>query len=87
MGKGKPRTASNRKVNKLISETGKHPIKCVWWDGGYPECDLPWCGKEGHQCQGNPFVCKKLLYRYIGGANNISRVVKTYIEQIERKNK
>ena len=33
MAKNKPRTAVNRKVNKLLFEFGN---KCEWWDDDYP---------------------------------------------------
>ena len=62
MGKNKPRTAINRRTNKLLSEFGN---KCEWWDNGYPECMLPWSHKD---CNGNPFACRKLYYKYLSSA-------------------
>jgi hypothetical protein len=66
MGKNKPRTAVNRKVNKYLSECEN---KCEWWDNGYPECMLPWSHKDTDGCNGNPFVCKKLYYKYLASTN------------------
>ena len=63
MGKNKPRTAVNRKVNKLLAEC---PNECEWWDGGYPECMLPWSHKG---CNGNPFVCRKFYYKYLASVD------------------
>ena len=62
MGKNKSRTAVNRKVNKLLTES---PNECEWWDGGHPECMLPWSHKG---CNGNPFVCRKFYYKYLASA-------------------
>ena len=62
MGKNKSRTAVNRKVNKLLFEFGS---KCEWWDGGYPECMRPWAHNKENGCNGNPFICKKLYYKYL----------------------
>ena len=84
MGKGKPRTATHRKVNKRLESMGP---ECEWWDGSYSECDLPWCGKEKNECQGNPFVCKKLLYRYLARSKKISKIVRYYLEWTNRKDK
>ena len=76
MGKGKPRTATHRKTNQWLAESGSLPIQCYWWDNGYPECDYPWCGKGEKDCQGNPFVCKKLLYKYLASSKKIVQTVK-----------
>lgn len=64
MGKGKPRTATNRRVNSLLIQFG---TVCEWWDGGYPECSLPW----NRKCNGNPFNCKKLYFRYLASSKKV----------------
>lgn len=61
MGKGKPRTSTHRKANQWLAKNGK---VCEYWDGGYPECLLPWAKPKGG-CDGNPFVCKKLYLKYL----------------------
>ena len=66
MGKGKKRTAVDRKVNKLLSEVG---CECIWWDDGYPECMLPWSHNNENGCNGNPFICKKLYYKYLASTD------------------
>ena len=71
MGKNKPRTAVNRRVNKWLSENGN---VCEWWDGGYPECMLPWSHKtDENGCNGNPFICKKLYYKYLASVDKPSQ--------------
>ena len=79
MGKNKPRTAINKKVNKLLSEFG---CKCMWWDGGYPECMLPWSHSEQNGCCGNPFVCKKLYHKYLTSSDKPSVHI---IEEFNRR--
>lgn len=81
MRKNKPRTAVNRKVNKLLSEFGN---KCEWWDGGYPECMLPWSCEGEKGCNGNPFLCRKLYYRYLASVNNPQQII---IDEFNRRNK
>lgn len=79
MGKNKPRTAVNRRVNKLLLKFGK---ECEWWDGGYPECLLPWSNKNENGCNGNPFVCKKLYHRYLASVDKPSQ---TIVDEFNRR--
>lgn len=77
MGKNKPRTAINRKVNKLLFKFGN---KCEWWDNDYPECMLSWANKNG--CNGNPFICKKLYYKYLASVDKPSQNI---IDEFNRR--
>lgn len=77
MGKGKPRTATNRRVNSLLKKFG---CECEWWDGGYPECMLPW----DRDCNGNPFVCKKLYMQYLASSKKIDRNIVAEFENREK---
>ena len=77
--KNKPRTAINRKVNKLLFEFGN---KCEWWDDGYPECMLPWSNKSENGCDGNPFFCKKLYYKYLASVSKPSQKI---IDEFNRR--
>lgn len=79
MGKNKPRTAVNRKVNKWLSENGN---VCEWWDGGYPECMLPWSHGNGNCCNGNPFICKKLYYKYLA---SVDKPLQDIIDEFNRR--
>lgn len=79
MGKNKSRTAVNRKVNKSLSEIGN---KCEWWDNGYPECMLPWSHDKENGCNGNPFICKKLYYKYLASVQNPTTNI---IEEFNRR--
>ena len=79
MGKNKPRTAVNRKVNKLLFEFGN---KCEWWDDGYPECMLPWSNKNENGCNGNPFICKKLYHKYLASVDKPSQNI---IDEFNRR--
>lgn len=65
--KRKPRTATHRRVNKKLAQFGKF---CEWWDGGYPECFLPWGHPNESGCHGNPFNCKKLYLKYLASVKN-----------------
>lgn len=77
----KQRKALNRRVNSLLNHFGK---ECEWWDGGYPECFLPWAGKNEGCCKGNPFICKKLYMKHLASAKKIDRYAETDFEQRER---
>lgn len=77
MGKGKPRTAVHRRVNSMLKKFGS---ECEWWDGGYPECMLPWDRK----CSGNPFVCKKLYMQYLASSKKIDQNVVAEFENREK---
>ena len=71
MKERKPRTKKNY-INYLLE---KHGPECEWWDGGYPECMLPWgigisSKNKENGCMGNPFMCKKLYYRYLNSVKN-----------------
>lgn len=79
MGKNKQRTTVDRKINRLLSEFG---CKCEWWDDGYPECMLPWSNSKKNGCNGNPFICKKLYYKYLASANKPSSLV---VEEFNRR--
>lgn len=74
----KPRTAVDRKVNQKLQSFG---TECDWWDGGYPECFLPWSGK----CKGNPFICKKLYYQHLASAKKIDQQAFVDFEQRENR--
>ncbi len=76
MGKNKPRTAVDRKVNKLLSKFGN---TCEWWDDGCPECMLPW---SHNGCNGNPFDCKKLYHKYLASTDKPSANI---IEEFNRR--
>ena len=76
----KPRTAVNRKVNKLLFEFGN---KCEWWDNGYPECGLPWSNNDENGCNGNPFICKKIYYKYLASVVKPSQNI---IDEFNRRN-
>lgn len=80
MGKGKPRTAIHRKVNKKLAKLG---TECEWWDGGCPECILPWSHSKGNGCNGNPFVCEKLYNKYLASVN---KEIGTIVEEFVRRN-
>ena len=82
MGKNKQRTAVNRKVNKLLFEFGN---KCEWWDGGYPECMLPWANKNENGCNGNPFICKKLYYKYLASVDKPSQKIIDVFNRIKNE--
>ena len=77
MGKGKERTATHRRVNSLLRQFGN---ECEWWDGGYPECMLPWDRK----CGGNPFVCKKLYMQYLASSKKVDQNVVAEFESREK---
>ena len=79
MGKGKPRAAVDRKANKLLSRFG---LECEWWDGGCPECMLPWSHDKDGGCRGNPFACRKLYHRYLASVDRPSAVI---VEEFERR--
>lgn len=88
MGKNKPRTAVNRRVNKWLEnlQSGRSaegtPL-CEWWDGGYPECMLPWSHKtDENGCNGNPFICKKLYYKYLASVDKPSQDI---IDEFNRR--
>lgn len=80
MGKNKPRTATHRKVNQLLAKKGN---VCKYWDGGHPECLLPW-GKPNGGCNGNPFICKKLYLKYLA---SIPKPAQHIINEFERREK
>ena len=77
MGKGKPRTATHRRVNSMLQKFG---CECEWWDGGYPECMLPW----DRDCAGNPFVCKKLYMKYLASSKKIDPCIVAEFENREK---
>ena len=77
MGKGKPRTATTRRVNSLLRRFG---CECEWWDGGSPECMLPW----DRDCNGNPFICKKLYMKYLASAKKVDQNIITEFENREK---
>ena len=79
MAKNKPRTAVNRKVNKLLLKFGK---ECEWWDDGYPECMLPWSNKNENGYNGNPFICKKLYHKYLASVDKPSQ---TIVDEFNRR--
>ena len=58
----------------------KFGSECEWWDGGYPECMLPWDRK----CSGNPFVCKKLYMQYLASSKKIDQNVVAEFEDREK---
>ena len=68
--KRKPRKAKHKRANKLLERFGNI---CEYWDDGYPECFLPWVGKGEKQCNGNPFICKKLYYRYLASSIKVNQ--------------
>lgn len=85
MGKNKPRTATHRRVNNLLSKFGS---KCEWWDDGYPECFLPWSNDGETGCNGNPFICKKLYLKYIASVDKPSeRIVDEFKQREENSQK
>lgn len=69
----KPRTATHRRPNQLLVQFGS---KCRVWDGGYPECMLPW----NDRCQGNPFICKKLYLKYLASTSKPDLDIIDYFE-------
>ena len=77
--KRKPRKAKHKRANKLLERFGNI---CEYWDNGYPECFLPWVGKGEKQCNGNPFICKKLYYRYLASS---VRVNQNIISEFDRR--
>lgn len=72
MKKHKKRTAIYRKTNRFLMAYGR---KCIWWDDGCPECMLPWAYDKPSGCEGNPFKCKKLFYKYLASAQKPSSVI------------
>jgi len=81
MSKGKSRTATYRRVNDMLATRG---TECEWWDGGYPECMLPWAKKGPKGCNGNPFVCKKLYLHHLAAAKKIDKYAKLDFEEREK---
>lgn len=81
MGKNKSRTATNRRVNNLLSKFGN---ECEWWGGGCPECFLPWSTKSENGCCGNPFVCKKLYLKYLA---SVKKTSSTIIDEFNKREK
>ena len=77
--KRKPRKAKHKRANKLLERFGNI---CEYWDNGYPECFLPWVGKGEKQCNGNPFICRKLYYRYLASS---VRVNQNIISEFDRR--
>lgn len=77
----KPRTAVNRRVNSWLKLSG---TMCDWWDGGYPECMLPWANDSERGCKGNPFVCKKLYMKHLASAKKPNIFAVVDFEQRER---
>lgn len=77
--KRKPRKAKHKRANKLLEHFGN---VCQDWDDGYPECFLPWVGKGEKRCNGNPFICKKLYYRYLASS---VRVNQNIISEFDRR--
>ena len=86
MKKRKPRT-NNNKINQLLKTV--HGNVCWLWDDGHPECLLPWSyvGEKREQgCNGNPFKCRKLFYRYLNAVKKPSpRVIAAFNARDERK--
>ena len=58
----------------------KFGSECEWWDGGYPECMLPW----DRQCDGNPFVCKKLYLQNLASAKKVNQNIVAEFEYREK---
>ena len=77
----KSRKAMHRRVNAMLAKYGK---ECTWWDGGYPECFLPWAHNRENGCKGNPFLCKKLYMKHLASAKKINVYALTDFEQRER---
>lgn len=77
--KRKPRKAKHKRANKLLERFGNI---CEYWDDGYPECFLPWVGKGEKQCNGNPFICKKLYYHYLASSVKVNQNI---ISEFDRR--
>lgn len=77
--KRKPRKAKHKRTNQLLENFGNI---CEYWDNGYPECFLPWVGKGEKQCNGNPFICKKLYYRYLASSVKVNQNI---ISEFDRR--
>lgn len=77
--KRKPRKATHRRTNALLEH---FETFCQDWDDGYPECFLPWVGRGEKQCNGNPFICKKLYYRYLASSVKVNQNI---ISEFDRR--
>ncbi len=84
MGKNKPRTATHRVTNILIEKYSK---ECELWDGGFPECLLPWSHSSKNGCNGNPFVCKKLYMKYLASTKEPDQRIIDIFENRNTNNK
>lgn len=76
----KARTATHRKTNKwlknvLSGRSAEGTPFCEWWDGGYPECSLPWSHDKENGCKGNPFICRKMYYKYLASSKKPSQEI------------
>lgn len=84
MKKRKERTNINR-INKKLEHYGN---ECNYWDGGCAECMLPWSRKGEKGCNGNPFICKKLYYKYLASTKKSRKRGRLrLIESMERMTK
>jgi len=68
----KPRTATHRKVNKMLAATGRICQKDP------DECPYPW----SNICKEDPFRCRKEFWKHLQCARKVNKLVKYECEKI-----